>query len=67
MAEARNIADKIVSCAHQSFCRSGGKGMRIVEERNQFEEQMKRAQSEALSAFGDGSVLLKNMLPRRSY
>lgn len=37
----------------------GGKGMRIVEESSQLEEQMKLAQSEALSAFGDGSVFME--------
>ncbi len=37
----------------------GGKGMRVVSEASQFEEQMQRAQSEALSAFGDGSVFIE--------
>ena len=32
----------------------GGKGMRIVENVSEFEEQMQRAISEAQSAFGDG-------------
>jgi acetyl/propionyl-CoA carboxylase alpha subunit len=37
----------------------GGKGMRIVERIEDFEEQMKRAVSEATSAFGDGSVFVE--------
>ncbi|HEY1025843.1 MAG TPA: biotin carboxylase N-terminal domain-containing protein, partial [Sphingobacteriaceae bacterium] len=37
----------------------GGKGMRIVENSDQFEEQMKLAVSEATSAFGDGSVFIE--------
>lgn len=37
----------------------GGKGMRIVENEKEFEEQMQRAQSEAQSAFGDNSVFIE--------
>ncbi len=37
----------------------GGKGMRIVENEEELEEQMKRAISEALSSFGDGSVFIE--------
>ena len=37
----------------------GGKGMRIVNDENEFEEQMERAVSEATSAFGDGSVFIE--------
>ncbi|MEO6882849.1 MAG: acetyl-CoA carboxylase biotin carboxylase subunit [Bacteroidia bacterium] len=37
----------------------GGKGMRIVERAEDFEEQMKLAVSEAKSAFGDGSVFIE--------
>jgi len=37
----------------------GGKGMRLVHDPNQFEEQMERAVSEATSAFGDGSVFIE--------
>ncbi|MCB0578560.1 MAG: ATP-grasp domain-containing protein, partial [Phaeodactylibacter sp.] len=40
----------------------GGKGMRIVEEEANFESQMKRAISEAESAFGDGSVFLEKYI-----
>ncbi|WP_374755860.1 acetyl-CoA carboxylase biotin carboxylase subunit [Larkinella soli] len=37
----------------------GGKGMRIVEREEDFDEQMARAVSEATSAFGDGSVFIE--------
>lgn len=37
----------------------GGKGMRIVERVEDFEEQMKLAVSEATSAFGDGAVFIE--------
>lgn len=37
----------------------GGKGMRIVEKEEEFENQMQRAISEATSAFGDGSVFIE--------
>ena len=37
----------------------GGKGMRIVEQAADFEEQMDRAVSEAISSFGDGSVFIE--------
>jgi acetyl-CoA carboxylase, biotin carboxylase subunit len=37
----------------------GGKGMRIVENVSEFQEQMDRAVSEATSAFGDGSVFIE--------
>jgi propionyl-CoA carboxylase alpha chain len=40
----------------------GGKGMRIVENPDEFEENLKRAISEAESAFGDGSVFLEKYL-----
>ncbi len=37
----------------------GGKGMRVVNGAAEFEEQMKLAVSEAVSAFGDGSVFIE--------
>jgi len=40
----------------------GGKGMRIVENIESFEEQMQLAVSEATSAFGDGSVFIERYL-----
>ena len=40
----------------------GGKGMRIVEREKDLEDQMKRAISEAESAFGDGSVFIEKYI-----
>lgn len=37
----------------------GGKGMRVVENAAEFEEQMNRAVSEAVSSFGDGAVFIE--------
>lgn len=37
----------------------GGKGMRIVEHEDEFEEQMKMAVNEAKSAFGNGAVFIE--------
>src|ERR1700712_4018366 len=37
----------------------GGKGMRVVDDISVFEEQMQLAVSEAISAFGDGSVFIE--------
>lgn len=37
----------------------GGKGMRVVEKESDFESQMNRAISEALAAFGDGSIFIE--------
>lgn len=37
----------------------GGKGMRVVEKESEFEAQMNRAISEAIAAFGDGSVFIE--------
>lgn len=40
----------------------GGKGMRLVQNENEFEEQMKLAVSEATSAFGDGAVFIEKFV-----
>src|SRR5699024_10479720 len=40
----------------------GGKGMRVVENEKDLGEQMKRAISEAQSAFGDGSVFIEQYI-----
>lgn len=42
----------------------GGKGMRIVEKESEFQEQMERAVSEAISAFGDGSVFIEKYVTK---
>ncbi len=40
----------------------GGKGMRIVESGKDLESQVRRAMSEAASAFGDGSVFIEKYI-----
>lgn len=40
----------------------GGKGMRIVENENDFEQQMDLAISEALSSFGNGAVFIEKYI-----
>lgn len=40
----------------------GGKGMRVVEREEELQEQMERAVSEAVSAFGDGSVFIEKFV-----
>ncbi len=42
----------------------GGKGMRIVEREEDTKEQMERAISEAVSAFGDGSVFIEKYVTK---
>ena len=42
----------------------GGKGMRIVNTEEDFQEQMERAISEATSAFGDGSVFVEKYISK---
>lgn len=40
----------------------GGKGMRVVNQVEDFEEQMQLAVSEAISAFGDGAVFIERFV-----
>jgi acetyl/propionyl-CoA carboxylase alpha subunit len=63
VAEAKIIADKIgYPILIKASAGGGGKGMRIVENAAEFEEQMNRAQSEAINAFGDGSVFMEKFV-----
>ncbi len=41
----------------------GGKGMRIVHQKSELAENAKRAASEALSSFGNGSLIVEKYLP----
>lgn len=60
VGEAKMIAAKIgFPILIKASAGGGGKGMRIVEHENQFEEQMKLAVSEATSSFGDGAVFIE--------
>lgn len=40
----------------------GGKGMRVVENEDEFDEQMDRAVSEAISSFGNGAVFIEKYI-----
>ena len=58
--EAKKIAAKIgFPILIKASAGGGGKGMRIVENEGEFVEQMKLAQSEAISSFGDGAVFIE--------
>lgn len=61
--EAKQIALKIgFPVLIKAAAGGGGKGMRIINNPNEFEEQTNRAMSEALSAFGDGSVFIEKFV-----
>jgi len=60
LQEAKDVAAKIgFPILIKASAGGGGKGMRIVYEASSFEEQMKLAVSEAVSAFGDGAVFIE--------
>ncbi|MCJ8209920.1 acetyl-CoA carboxylase biotin carboxylase subunit [Mucilaginibacter sp. RS28] len=60
VAEAKNRAIEVgFPILIKAAAGGGGKGMRIVEQAEDFEEQMQLAVSEATSAFGDGSVFIE--------
>jgi acetyl-CoA carboxylase biotin carboxylase subunit len=40
----------------------GGKGMRVVEHEGEFEEQFKRATSEAINSFGNGAMFIEKFV-----
>ncbi len=61
--EAKNKANEIgFPVLIKAAAGGGGKGMRIVNESNEFEEQMERAVSEAENAFGNGSVFIEKFI-----
>jgi len=60
IAEGKKAAEKIgFPILIKASAGGGGKGMRIVQNADEFEEQLKRAVSEAESSFGDGSVFIE--------
>jgi len=60
IAIAKNIAKEIgFPILIKASAGGGGKGMRVVEKAAEFESQMERAISEAVNAFGDGSVFIE--------
>lgn len=61
--EAKSIAKEVgYPILIKASAGGGGKGMRIVDSEDCFEEQMERAVSEATSAFGDGSVFIEKYI-----
>ena len=63
VAAAKEITGKIgFPILIKASAGGGGKGMRIVENEGEFEDQMKRAISEAENAFGDGSVFIEKFV-----
>jgi acetyl-CoA carboxylase, biotin carboxylase subunit len=65
VSEAKKIALKIgYPVLIKASAGGGGKGMRIVENEGEFQEQMERAISEATSAFGDGSVFIEKYITK---
>ncbi|MEJ8755380.1 acetyl-CoA carboxylase biotin carboxylase subunit [Pontibacter sp. H259] len=61
--EAKSIASNIgFPILIKASAGGGGKGMRVVESVEVFEEQMQLAVSEATSAFGDGSVFIEKYI-----
>jgi len=60
LAAAKRVAAEIgYPVLIKASAGGGGKGMRVVENPDEFEEAMQRASGEALSAFGDGSVFIE--------
>jgi acetyl-CoA carboxylase, biotin carboxylase subunit len=60
---AKTIAEKIgYPILIKASAGGGGKGMRVVQNESEFQEQMERAVSEATSAFGDGSVFIEKYI-----
>ncbi len=65
VAAAKTVAQKIgFPVLVKASAGGGGKGMRIVERLEDFEEQMERAVSEALSAFGNGAVFVEKFVTK---
>ncbi|NER17439.1 acetyl-CoA carboxylase biotin carboxylase subunit [Spongiivirga citrea] len=63
--EAKKIAQEVgFPILIKASAGGGGKGMRIVEDVNEFESQMDRAVSEAVSAFGDGAVFIEKFVTK---
>lgn len=61
--EAKRVANTIgYPILIKASAGGGGKGMRVVEREEEFDEQMDRAVSEARAAFGDGSVFIEKYI-----
>jgi len=63
VSEAKTIANKIgYPILIKASAGGGGKGMRVVNSEPEFESQLERATSEAISSFGDGSVFIEKYI-----
>lgn len=63
--EAKKIAQEVgLPILIKASAGGGGKGMRLVEDINSFEEQMQMAQSEARSSFGDDAVFIEKFVTK---
>ncbi len=63
IAEAKKLAGEIgFPIMIKASAGGGGKGMRIVRSEAEFEEQMDRAVSEAVSSFGNGEVFIEKYI-----
>ncbi len=61
--QAKTFADKIgFPVLIKASAGGGGKGMRIVNKAEEFEDQIKRAMSEAKSAFGSDAVFIEKYI-----
>jgi len=61
--EARKVAESIgFPVLIKAAAGGGGKGMRIVEDKAEFDEQCKLAQNEARSAFADDAVFIEKYI-----
>jgi len=63
--EAKKVAKEIgFPILIKASAGGGGKGMRMVENENDLEEEVKRASSEAKSAFGNGAVFIEKYVEK---
>lgn len=61
--KAKKVADEIeYPVMIKASAGGGGKGMRIVENKKDFEEQMERAMSEARNSFGNDEVFIEKFI-----
>ena len=61
--EASRVADKIgYPVMIKASAGGGGKGMRLVRSREEFENSLRMAKSEAFSAFGDDSIFVERFI-----
>lgn len=63
--EAKQIAEQVgYPVLIKASAGGGGKGMRVVENPEEFDEQMNRAVSEAIQAFGNGAVFIEKYITK---